>query len=84
MIDTLFAIVQLGAAVFLLWGAYICIACGERRRYNARTDHPQRRQSDVRRPSTVHLVDLVDEAANRATDFSIGFRRSPESLKRAA
>lgn len=65
MLDALIALMQTAAVGFLLWGAYLCLFCRDRRR-GERTSVADRRSN---------VIDLVGAMQDRATDFEIGFRR---------
>ena len=65
MLDALIALIQTAAVGFLLWGAYLCLFCRDRR-------SGERTTADHRRAK---VIDLVGATKDRATDFEIGFRR---------
>jgi len=46
MLDALVAVGQVAALGFVLWGGWLCIGGGERRK-SQRAEHPRRRRSDI-------------------------------------
>jgi hypothetical protein len=79
------AIIQAAAIVFVAWGAYLCFARRDRRRYNRSVFvHPRRRKSDRSGVQEARVVEIFDASGNGATDFTIGYRRSDKSERRAA
>ncbi len=66
MLDTLIALLQSMAVVFLAWGAYLCLFCRDRRS-GERAGAAHRRTK---------VIDLMSAMKDRATDFEIGFRRA--------
>ncbi len=78
MLDSLVALIQSAALIFVAWGAYLCIFCRDRR------TGPRTTAADRRNRLGAKAIDLAQASKGRATDFEIGFRRPRASEQLAA
>ncbi len=87
MLNGLVIALQAAAAAVLAWGALLCLARRDRRRYQTSGSdviHPGGRRGDRPDAEIRYLVDLRDASSNRNNDFAIGYRRSEARQRRAA
>lgn len=76
--DILISTIQTAAALFLAYGAFLCVF-GAERRTDRRTDSAFRRRRTDK--ATAKIINLPEMATDRRTDFAIGFH---QPQKRAA
>lgn len=70
--ETLMSIIQAAAALFIAYGAFLCLFYSDRRAMQERPSGMRRRRMDA---PVAAIVDLPAMAAGRRTDFSIGFHQ---------